>query len=257
MAKILLINQGVAFLTDALISSLRKAGVEVVQTEPVLENIEREKDSTNLFLLFAGEYVYDLPEILVYLKDICGGEDKSLCVVGYDKEIAEILESIPKGLIARVVRRPFDVKILTGDLVSVLSAEEDRKKDKHILLVDDDVTFLRMMHSWLSTKYCITAVKSGMQALTYIASHTPDLILLDYDMPITPGPQIFEMIKSEPSSARIPVIFLTGKSDRESVLNVMRLKPEGYLLKSMSKEDILESVDHYFASSKWKNLYED
>ncbi len=36
----------------------------------------------------------------------------------------------------------------------------------------------------------------------------------------------------------------------------MRLKPEGYLLKSMSKGDILASVDRFFETRKWENLYE-
>ncbi len=92
-----------------------------------------------------------------------------------------------------------------------------------------------------------------MQAITYIAAHTPDLILLDYDMPITPGPQIMEMIRSEPNSAGIPIIFLTGKSDRESVMNVMRLKPQGYLLKSLSKEEIIAAVDQFFTTRKGQN----
>ena len=228
--NVLLINEGAAFLTESLIANLKKAGITTVQTEPVISNIEREKDDTNLFFLLAGEYIYELPELLVYLKDMCGGEERVLCVAGYDKEIAEIEETIPEGIISRIFHRPFDVKVLTAELLSIITEDEERKKDKHILLVDDDVTFLRMMQSWLSSKYVITAVKSGMQALTYIASHNPDLILLDYDMPVSPGPQIFEMIKSEPASARIPVIFLTGKADRESVMAVMRLKPDGYLL---------------------------
>ena len=63
------------------------------------------------------------------------------------------------------------------------------------------------------------------------------------------------MIRSEPNSAQIPVIFLTGKNDRESVVSVMRLKPDGYLLKSMSREDILASVDRFFETRKWENLY--
>ena len=81
----------------------------------------------------------------------------------------------------------------------------------------------------------------------------PDLILLDYDMPITPGPQVMEMIRSEHSAAEIPIIFLTGKSDKESVMTVMALKPQGYLLKTMSKEEIVEAVDHFFETKKWKN----
>ena len=73
----------------------------------------------------------------------------------------------------------------------------ENRLGKRILLVDDDPTFLKMLQGWLHEKYNITAVKSGMQAITYLANHTPDLILLDYDMPITPGPQVMEMIRSE------------------------------------------------------------
>ena len=93
-----------------------------------------------------------------------------------------------------------------------------------------------------------------MQAITYIAHHTPDLILLDYDMPITQGPQIMEMIRSEKSAAEIPIIFLTGKSDRESIMSVMRLKPQGYLLKTMSRDDIVAAVDKFFIEHRWDYL---
>ena len=146
------------------------------------------------------------------------------------------------------------MKVLIAELKKLSAADEERKKGKHILLVDDDLTFLKMMQGWLSMKYNVTITRSGMQAITYIATHTPDLILLDHDMPITSGPQVMEMIRSEHNAAEIPIIFLTGKSDKESVMNVMALKPQGYLLKSMSKEDIIESVDHFFETKKWKNI---
>nr|MCR5429582.1 response regulator [Lachnospiraceae bacterium] len=123
---------------------------------------------------------------------------------------------------------------------------------KHILLVDDDVTFLKMMQDWLSGTYTVTIARSGMQAITYIANHTPDLILLDYDMPITSGPQVMEMIRSEPNSTDIPIIFLTGKSDRESVMKVMQLKPQGYLLKNMNRTELLKSVGDFFEAEKLK-----
>lgn len=73
-------------------------------------------------------------------------------------------------------------------------------------------------------------------------------------MPITPGSQIMEMIRSEPASARIPIIFLTGKNDRETVMKVMQLKPDGYLLKSMSHEEIIAAIDNFFETNKWKNM---
>ncbi len=91
----------------------------------------------------------------------------------------------------------------------------------HLLLVDDDPLYLKMVRGWLSEKYLITVVKSGVQALAYLEGHTADLILLDYDMPGKSGSQVFEQIRQNPATAGIPVIFLTGRSDRESVERVM------------------------------------
>ncbi len=243
--KVLLINHGTAFLTNALVSSLKGADIESIQVEAVIEDIEDQKNKADVFLLFAGDFVYESPELLVYLKDLCFSEGKSLCVVGYAKEITEVEEFIPKSMIEHEFSRPIDVKVLSSALHALITAGDSRKKVKRILLVDDDVTYLRTIQGWLSEKYSVTAVKSGMQAITYIAAHTPDLILLDYEMPVTPGPQVLEMIKSEPTSARIPVIFLTGKNDRESVMNVMRLKPDGYLLKTAGKVGILSAVSDF------------
>ncbi len=48
--------------------------------------------------------------------------------------------------------------------------------------------------------------------------------------------------------------YITGKSDKESVMRVMALKPQGYLLKSMTKEQILGTIDKYFETKRWKNL---
>ena len=252
-SKVMIINHGGAFMTDALETSLHKSGIVTVTVEPVIEAIEHEKNDSDVVILFTGEYVFDMPDVLMYLKDLCTGDEKSLCVIGYAKEIAAVGESIPKSVITKEFQRPFEMKVLTEQLCGIIAKEEERRKGRHILLVDDDLTFLKMMQAWLSMKYRITAVRSGMQAITYIANHTPDLILLDYDMPVIQGPQILEMIKSESNSSRIPVIFLTGKSDKESVMNVMKLRPDGYLLKSMSKEQIAESIDSFFATKKWKN----
>ena len=121
-----------------------------------------------------------------------------------------------------------------------------------ILIVDDDPSYAGMVREWIKEYYHVDIVTAGMQAITYIAAHTPDLILLDYDMPITTGSQIKELIRSEPNSAQIPIIFLTGKSDKKSVMDVMRLKPQGYLLKSLRNEEIIAAVDNFFATRKWK-----
>ena len=73
-----------------------------------------------------------------------------------------------------------------------------------------------------------------------------DLILLDHEMPVTSGPQVLEMLRSDPETRSIPVIFLTGKSDRESVMAVVNLKPEGYFLKTIDKKELLSNLSKFF-----------
>ena len=253
-SKILVISGGFGFTADALDNNLKRAGFTTVFTEPVIKNIEDNRDDCDIVLLLTGDYIYDSAEALVYIKDMTSDDDIPLCVVGYEPELAHIGNYIPEERFRRIFKRPFDAKYIAEELMAIAKAASEKRLEKRILLVDDDPTFLKMIQGWLSHKYRITAVKSGMQAITYIAHHVPDLILLDYDMPITPGPQIMEMIRSEFDAIEIPIIFLTGKSDRESIMNVMRLRPQGYLLKTMSRDDIVAAIDRFFLEHRWDYL---
>ena len=87
---------------------------------------------------------------------------------------------------------------------------------------------------------------SGLQAIKYLGKSKVDLILLDHEMPVTSGPQVLEMLRSDPETSSIPVIFLTGKSDKESVMAVVELRPEGYFLKNIKKEELLEKLKEFF-----------
>ena len=69
-------------------------------------------------------------------------------------------------------------------------------------------------------------------------------------MPVTTGPQVLEMIRSEPSTDDIPVIFLTGHGERDHVMQVVALKPEGYLLKSMKRFELVKAVNDFFEARK-------
>lgn len=253
--NVLLISDSGGFMVDALANNLKKAaGFEVIQIAPTIDEIKDGIASADIFLLYAGNFVNDSAEVLEFLKDVCTDNKKLLCVIGYEKELEVISESIPPRFITRSFLRPFDMRKLADEIGMVASDDvPESEQAHHILLVDDDVQFLKMIQTWLSPLYHVTIVNSGMQAITYIANNTPDLILLDYDMPVTSGPQVLEMIRSEKTSADIPVIFLTGRDDSESVKRVMRLNPQGYLLKSMSKQEILDSVKRYFTTNVWRS----
>ena len=79
--------------------------------------------------------------------------------------------------------------------------------------------------------------------MTAIGKKRPDLILLDYEMPVCDGRQTLEMIRADADLMDIPVIFLTGVSDRAHIEAVLGLKPAGYLLKPPIREKIVEAIE--------------
>lgn len=123
---------------------------------------------------------------------------------------------------------------------------------KNILLVDDSDFIRARLVKLLSENYDVSEAASSIAAIQSIAMNKPDLIMLDYEMPVCDGRQALEMIRSEKNTADIPVVFLTGKGDRESVQKVMTLKPEGYLLKSMPDDELLKYINTFFAKRNAK-----
>ena len=252
--KIVLISQGVSFMGNSIQKNLESAGYDVVRLDPEVKQLSEYKDDTDIFVFYLGKFVSEIPETLVYLKDICLEEDKYLFLLGTLDELDVATQYIPAAAIAEKFERPFDIKRLVAEVGRFAQAVGARDMKKSILLVDDDPTFLKMVKGWLDEEYRVTIVTSGTQALMYIADNRPDLILLDYEMPVTSGPQVLEMIRSETKVDRIPVIFLTGKGDRESVLKVLSLKPDGYLLKSLNRDQILKSIYEFFEKKHVEEL---
>lgn len=117
---------------------------------------------------------------------------------------------------------------------------------KKVLVVDDSDFMLAMMKKLLENDYEVLTATSGLSAFRSITLSRPDLVLLDYEMPVCKGNQILEMIRSEKEFADIPIIFLTSKVDRESVKGVLDLKPNGYLSKSLAPDLIKKEVDNFF-----------
>ena len=130
--------------------------------------------------------------------------------------------------------------------------QRERPVRRNILVVDDSDFMRARIVKLLAEHYEVSEVASSVAAIQSIAMNKPDLIVLDYEMPVCDGRQALEMIRNEKNTADIPVVFLTGKGDRESVRKVMALKPEGYLLKSMPDAEIKKYIDGLFAKRDGK-----
>ena len=136
---------------------------------------------------------------------------------------------------------------LTEQQVREQSLPEDDGRKK-VLVVDDNAATLRSIKGMLEQKYNITLANSGMKAMTSIGKNRPDLILLDYEMPVCDGKQTLEMIRADEDLTTIPVIFLTGVNDREHIEAVLCLRPAGYLLKPAVPEKLIEAIEKALAA---------
>ena len=123
-------------------------------------------------------------------------------------------------------------------------------RKKQILVVDDSDFMRSNIIRLLGDDYDMIESSSSVSAIKSITVNRPDLILLDYEMPICDGRQTLEMIRSDKDIADIPVIFLTGRGDAESVKKVMSLRPEGYLLKTMPEDEIKKTINEFFEKRK-------
>ena len=209
--------------------------------------IERVKDDVDLIIL----YVEDVDiKGYVYLKDVLIETNIPLFVMGDTNQIEDVKTTIAEQFIKKQFPRPINLKEAAETIDGFLREDTNSYKRK-ILVVDDSGVALRSIKSWLENKYQVILANSGAMAIKCMVMKRPDLVLLDYEMPICDGRQVLEMIRAEEDFADIPVIFLTNKNDRESVCSVSALHPEGYLLKTMDPKQIVKSIDDFFDKKKW------
>ena len=137
---------------------------------------------------------------------------------------------------------------LKNNMESGLSAfreyvNEDTDRRKKILVVDDDTEQLIHIKEQLEEFYNVTPVKSGDAAFKYLLKHKPDLILLDYLMPVQDGPMVLRSLREVEEYSDIPVIFLTGMTEKNTVIKTLtQLKPQGYIVKPAKKSEIVAKI---------------
>lgn len=146
----------------------------------------------------------------------------------------------------RLLRETEYVNLLGRKLPEVTEQLVRMTERKKIMLIDDDPMLLRSMNRVLKEKYDVYMAPSGILAMSLLGKTIPDLILLDYEMPVCDGPQTLAMIRAEEVYRDIPVIFLTGVSEKERIVKVLEYKPQGYLLKTLPREEIIRKIDEFF-----------
>ncbi|MCR4923735.1 MAG: response regulator [Lachnospiraceae bacterium] len=247
--KVLIIGQPNSFMLNSIVNGLKKAGYETPIVEADMNAISRQADKPKIWLLYLDGKEENLDELCVFINDFIIEQEISFYAVGNADELADVL-GIIQDKIKGSFSRPINVKLIVDEMDKAVEEGSRAEEKKKILIIDDNPTTLRTMKGLLSDTYNVFMVNSGMNGITFLATNKVDLILLDYEMPVVTGPQVLEMLRSEESTRDIPVMFLTAKGDRESVLKVVSLKPEKYLLKTMPPQELIKNIDDFFEARK-------
>lgn len=129
---------------------------------------------------------------------------------------------------------------------------------KSIVAVDDSGIILKMLEKLLSEKYAYHAFSKGMRALKYLKEEdTPDLIILDIDMPEIDGYQMLEMIREKPDLKDVPVIFLTSNGDKQHVAKAVSGGANDYAVKPIDEDVFMDKVRRLLKEEKKKLSWDD
>ncbi|MBQ7677718.1 MAG: response regulator [Lachnospiraceae bacterium] len=251
-SMVLIISTAETFLVKGLTAKLTEIGVDVSYSTTKIKSIKEYAEKADYYVLYMDESVKELADVLVFLNDICTEKEKKMILIGTRIEYEAVMTNMIEKNVLEWFERPLDMNVFIQRMQDYLDAAAIEARKKVILIVDDDVTYMRLIADWLKDIYRIGMANSGAQAIAWLAKNQADLILLDYEMPVTTGPQILAMLKCEASTSQIPVMFLTGKGDRESIMKVLTLHPADYLLKTIDRKTLRMKLEKYFLSKRIK-----
>ena len=205
----------------------------------------------SLFVICITEVEPDTSRIFDFISEKYPGVHKLVIV---SKENYPFISDKCLSERVHVLLRPItNIQLLDTfrNIISVIEPDDTQDNDRqqeellpkfNIMVVDDSGMMLRNIKSMLSDNYNLQLAKSGEQAIKMIDMKRPDLVLLDYNMQGMNGVETFERIRGLEGEP-IPVIFLTGVSDREKIMSAITKNPAGYILKPPAKEQLIKAIE--------------
>lgn len=231
-------------------NKLKELGYHVDVVSEKFDLINNYASSISLFIFYLPADIIDDSQELKILSRITEriiGWGSNMIIVGEKKYHTDLQEKLPEIRPFPWVDRPVNMESFSQLVEKTAGTEVNTLTQKRILIIDDDPSYARMVREWIKELYKVDIVTAGMQAITFLLklkeNEKVDMILLDYEMPVVDGPQVLQMLRQDPATENIPVIFLTGVGTKEAVGRVMELKPEGYILKTTTRNDLVRYLN--------------
>lgn len=247
MKHIVLVASDGGLLLDTLENSIRNLNYEVTRIRSDADSINGVSKKVDAYVIFATDSLSFRSVAAMNMSNKIMSHGTPSFLIGNRENIDIIQRQFSDIQFVKIFERPVAVKVVAQDIdfFLTIALETARKK---ILVVDDSGPMLRSVNEWFGDRYTVILANSGLAAIRQLSANRPDLILLDYQMPICNGAQVLEMLRADPEMADIPVMFLTSNDKQQDVQRAVSLEPQGYLLKTLPKEEIVAAVDAFFVN---------
>ena len=119
----------------------------------------------------------------------------------------------------------------------------DNKQIKILIIEDSEVDQKLVSSTVTRGGYTALSAYEGNAGYLMAKENRPDLIILDYNLPDINGPVVCKMLKNEPTTKDIPVLFLTSMDTPGSIINCYEEGGENYLSKPINAKFLLEQIN--------------
>lgn len=121
-----------------------------------------------------------------------------------------------------------------------------------IICVDDEPVNLAIMEELLQEGFALRTARSGSECLAAVAEQVPDLVLLDVNMPDIDGLETCRRLREEPTTADLPIIFISALASTEELMAGYEAGGDDYITKPFSEEILRKKIDVVLASQQRK-----
>ncbi len=127
----------------------------------------------------------------------------------------------------------------------------EAKKNIRILIIEDNEVDQKIACSAVEHGgYVALKAYDGTTGISMARQFLPDLIILDYNLPDTKGPEVCKILKGDQNTSRIPVLFLTSMDSPGSIINCYEEGAENYLAKPVNPKFLLKQIDQALQDRK-------
>ena len=109
---------------------------------------------------------------------------------------------------------------------------------KKILIIDDEINIGLLLENFLSQDYDVKYISNSLEALDWLESNLPDLIICDIEMPNVNGYEFLTKVRQRGFTSHTPFIMLSAKSESKERIKCYKLGAQDYLTKPFNPEEL-------------------